>query len=231
MVEALVTACADIEALNKNGLTPLELAHNGLANGTSEWQKLRCRETVEVLEVAKDMTTGLRRWLMAAGLAEQWKEFARLGAKEKEDIEMIERDDVRRDKGSSLTPIQVNRLFRAMAQCAERPGEPLAMGDKFESFLHAHRLDDYCAHFRVLGVAFERDLLDITDAQLTLMVERHGLKILDRRRFDKAMVLLRRKLAGPHPPGEESGAGEEERHPIRVKKERGGAGELGGGSE
>ena len=106
------------------------------------------------------------------------------------------------------------------------------MGDKFESFLHAHRLDDYCAHFRVLGVAFERDLLDITDAQLTLMVERHGLKILDRRRFDKAMVTLRRKLAGPRSPGEgeESGAGEEERHPIRVKKERG-AGELGGGSE
>ena len=56
------------------------------------------------------------------------------------------------------------------------------MGDKFESFLHAHRLNDYVAHFRVLGVAFERDLLDITDAQLTLMVERHGLKILDRRR-------------------------------------------------
>ena len=81
-------------------------------------------------------------------------------------------------------------------------------------------------------MAFERDLLDITDAQLTLMVERHGLKILDRRRFDKAMVALRRKLAGPRSPGEgeESGAGEEERHPIRVKKERG-AGELGGGSE
>ena len=233
VVEALVASCADIEALNRNGLTPLELAHNGLANGTSEWQKLRCRETVEVLEIAKDMTTGLRRWLMAAGLAEQWKEFARLGAKEKEDVEMIERDDVRRDKGSSLTPIQVNRLFRAVGQCVERPGEPLPrMGDKFESFLRAHRLDDYCAHFRVLGVAFERDLLDITDAQLTLMVERHGLKILDRRRFDKAMVTLRRKLAGPRSPGEgeESGAGEEERHPIRVKKERG-AGELGGGSE
>ena len=109
-----------------------------------------------------------------------------------------------------------------MAQCAERPGEPLAMGDKFESFLHAHRLDDYCAHFRVLGVAFERDLLDITDAQLTLMVERHGLKILDRRRFDKAMVLLRRKLMGRTRRVRESGAGEEERHPIRVKKERGG---------
>ena len=123
VVEALVASCADIEALNRNGLTPLELAHNGLANGTSEWQKLRCRETVEVLEIAKDMTTGLRRWLMAAGLAEQWKEFARLGAKEKEDVEMIERDDVRRDKGSSLTPIQVNRLFRAVGQCVERPGE------------------------------------------------------------------------------------------------------------
>ena len=41
-------------------------------------------------------------------------EFARLGAKEKEDIEMIERDDVRRDKGSALTPIEVNRLFRAI---------------------------------------------------------------------------------------------------------------------
>tara|TARA_Y100000746_G_C15404181_1_gene407625 strand:- start:437 stop:607 length:171 start_codon:yes stop_codon:yes gene_type:complete len=41
-------------------------------------------------------------------------------------------------------------------------------------------------------------------------------------RFDKAMVALRRKLAGHHPPGEESGAGEEERHPIRVKKEHAG---------
>lgn len=222
VVSALVAACADIEALNAQRLTPLELAHNGLANGTSEWQKLRCRETVEVLEVAKDMTLALRRWLFAAGLAEQWREFARLGAKEKEDIEMIERDDVRRDKGSALTPIEVNRLFRAIAHGTEHPGEPLAMGDKFESFLHAHRLDDYVAHFRVLGVAFERDLLDITDAQLTLMVERHGLKILDRRRFDKAMVALRRKLAGHHPPGEESGAGEEERHPIRVKKEHAG---------
>ncbi len=114
VVSALVAACADIEALNAQRLTPLELAHNGLANGTSEWQKLRCRETVEVLEVAKDMTLALRRWLFAAGLAEQWREFARLGAKEKEDIEMIERDDVRRDKGSALTPIEVNRLFRAI---------------------------------------------------------------------------------------------------------------------
>ena len=144
------------------------------------------------------MTLALRRWLFAAGLAEQWREFARLGAKEKEDIEMIERDDVRRDKGSALTPVEVNRLFRAIGGLFllsygqlmtvffsarnRAPGEPLAMGDKFESFLHAHRLDDYVAHFRVLGVAFERDLLDITDAQLTLMVERHGLKILDRRR-------------------------------------------------
>ena len=134
------------------------------------------------LKVAKDMTLALRRWLFAAGLAEQWREFARLGAKEKEDIEMIERDDVRRDKGSAFTPVEVNRVIQAIAHGQEHPGEPVAMGDKFESFLHAHRLDDYVAHFRVLGVAFERDLLDITDAQLTLMVERHGLKILDRRR-------------------------------------------------
>ena len=145
-----------------------------------------------------------------------------MGAKEKEDIEMIERDDVRRDKGSSLTPIQVNRLFRAMAQCAERPGEPLADGGQVRSFLHAHRLDDYCAHFRVLGVAFERDLLDITDAQLTLMVERHGPRSSTGDGSTRRWFALRRKLAGPHPPGEESGAGEEERHPIRVKKERGG---------
>ena len=62
------------------------------------------------------MTLALRRWLFAAGLAEQWREFARLGAKEKEDIEMIERDDVRRDKGSALTHIEVNRLFRAIGE-------------------------------------------------------------------------------------------------------------------
>lgn len=50
-------------------------------------------------------------------------------------------------------------------------------------------------------------------------------------RFDKAMVALRRKLAGHHPPGEESGAGEEERHPIRVKKEHAHAPQVAGISE
>lgn len=60
------------------------------------------------------MTVGLRCWLRDIGLEDQWREFARLGAKEKEDLEMLSRDDVRRDRGSHLTPIEANRLFRAM---------------------------------------------------------------------------------------------------------------------
>jgi hypothetical protein len=32
-----------------------------------------------------------------------------------DDIHMLERDDAKREKGSSLTPIQANRLFRAVS--------------------------------------------------------------------------------------------------------------------
>ena len=145
-------------------------------------------------------------------------------------LRRVERPDLACYDAALDACARAGHALGALAVLREMPARRLR--PRLESFLRANRLDDYCAHFRVLGVAFERDLLDITDAQLTLMVERHGLKILDRRRFDKAMVTLRRKLAGPRSPGEgeESGAGEEERHPIRVKKERG-AGELGGGSE
>ena len=69
------------------------------------------------------------------------------------------------------------------------------MGHRYENFLTVHKLEEYVAHFAVLGVAFERDLLDVTDAQLTALTERHGLKILDRRRFDKAARQLRRNSA------------------------------------
>ena len=118
---------------------------------------------------------------------------------------MLERDDAKREKGSSLTPIQANRLFRAVSNSVnliqsdyeggagvltgggvrENRGEGdqggdggggLKMGKRFEQFLLDHKLEDYADHFSMLGCAFERDLLDITDAQLSLMVERHGLK-------------------------------------------------------
>jgi hypothetical protein len=45
--------------------------------------------------------------------------------------------------------------------CAALP-EPVDMGPRFEGFMRDHKLDDYTPHFRMLGVAFERDLLDIT---------------------------------------------------------------------
>lgn len=214
VVEALVMNCASLDAVNKDGMKAIQLARKGIAEGTSEWQRQRCREVVEVLELAQHMTVGLRRWLLEVGLENQWREFARLGAKEKEDIEMLERDDVRRDKGSSLTPIEANRLFRAIAL-----PEPMDMGIRFEGFMEMQRLEEYVPHFRMLGVAFERDLLDVTHAQLDLMVERHGLKILDRRRFDKAVVGLRRRLMV-----QEDDQDSEERHPIRMKKEDGSAG-------
>ena len=90
------------------------------------------------------------------------------------------------------------------------------MGHRYENFLTVHKLEEYVAHFAVLGVAFERDLLDVTDAQLTLMTERHGLKILDRRRFDKAARQLRRRLM--EEPGEDQASAD--RHHILIKKER-----------
>jgi len=213
VVEALVKSCASLDVKNNDGVTASDMAHKGIGQGSSEWQKMRCREMLAVLEPAAQMTVSLRTWLKEVGLANQWREFARLGAKEREDIEMLERDDVRRDRGSSLTPIEANRLFRAMAhpECKD-------MGANFECFLRTHRLEDYASHFRMLGVAFERDLLDITDTQLTLMVERHGLRILDRRRFDKAVVGLRRRLLDC-PRDEDQGSAE--RPPVRIKKEDG----------
>ena len=57
MAELLVKACADLTARNNDGLTPLELARKGLVNGTSEWQKVRCRELEEVLDVARERET------------------------------------------------------------------------------------------------------------------------------------------------------------------------------
>ena len=134
-----------------------------------------------------------------------------------DDIHMLERDDAKREKGSSLTPIQANRLFRAVSNSVnliqsdyeggagvltgggvrenrgegdqggdggdgaegaedDDDGDWLKMGKRFEQFLLDHKLEDYADHFSMLGCAFERDLLDITDAQLSLMVERHGLK-------------------------------------------------------
>jgi hypothetical protein len=154
---------------------------------------------------------------------------------------MLERDDTRREKGSSLTPIQANRLFRAMAQGAhhQEAKHELDMGCRFEEvrvrafpltstvvkfhstsncydgncyepilqthetdpfplqkqFLKQHKLEEYVKHFGLLGCAFERDLLDITEKQLTLLVDRHGLKILDKRRYIKALAMLRRKLS------------------------------------
>lgn len=94
------------------------------------------------------------------------------------------------------------------------------MGPRFEAFMHDHKLDDYTAHFRMLGVAFERDLVDITDGQLTLLQDRHGLKVLDRRRFDKAVTGLRRRLDSG---GQDEDQDSAERHHIRPKKEDGAA--------
>ena len=133
MVEELVKNCAELDSLNKEGLTATEMARKGMA-APSEWQKQRCREMVEVLELSQHMTVKLRQWLREVGLENQWREFARLGAKEKEDLEMLSRDDVRRDRGSNLTPIEANRLFRALAL----PEEPaLDMGPRFEGFMKA----------------------------------------------------------------------------------------------
>ena len=223
VVELLIKACVDTTATNNDGLTPLQLARRGVENGTSEWQKVRCRESQATLELAEGMTVGLREWLRDAGLANDWREFARLGAKEREDVEMLERDDLRRDNGSCLTPIQANRLFRAAAQgahCAEARHE-LDMGERYEAFLKQHKLEEYIHHFGVLGVAFERDLLDITEQQLELMVDRHGLKILDRRRFSKALVSLRRRLCSEADPSisDSHARSGSERHHVRVKRE------------
>jgi hypothetical protein len=123
--------------------------------------------------------------------------FFFLPGQEREDVDMLERDDTRREKGSSLTPIQANRLFRAMAQGAhhQEAKHELDMGCRFEEFLKQHKLEEYVKHFGLLGCAFERDLLDITEKQLTLLVDRHGLKILDKRRYIKALAMLRRKLS------------------------------------
>jgi len=197
VAELLVEACIDTEAKNDEGKRAWDLARRGMECGTSEWQKVRCRELAEVLEDAREMTVGLRRWLADAGLATQWREFARMGAKEREDIDMIERDDLTRDRGSLLAPIQANRFFRARDGPAtgDAPrGRCADMGARHEQFLAEHKLDEYECLFASLGVAFERDLLDVTEAQLDLMEEHHGLKILDRRRFDKAARALRRRL-------------------------------------
>lgn len=223
VVELLIKACADTTAKNNDGLTPLQLARRGIMHGTSEWQKVRCRESKATLETAEGMTVGLRRWLRDAGLSNDWREFARLGAKEREDVDMLERDDLRRDKGSSLTPIQANRLFRAAAQgahCADAR-HSLDMGERYEAFLQSHKLEEYINHFGALGVAFERDLLDITEQQLEIMVERHGLKILDRRRFSKALASLRRRLcdhADPSRSDSHARSGSDNHH-VRVKRE------------
>jgi hypothetical protein len=223
VVELLIKACVDTTATNNDGFTPLQLARRGVENGTSEWQKVRCRESQATLELAEGMTVGLRVWLRDAGLANDWREFARLGAKEREDVEMLERDDLRRDNGSFLTPIQANRLFRAAAQgahCAEARHK-LDMGERYEAFLKQNKLEEYINHFGALGVAFERDLLDITEQQLELMVDRHGLKILDRRRFSKALASLRRRLcdhADPSRSDSHARSGSE-RHHVRVKRE------------
>jgi hypothetical protein len=223
VVDLLIKACADTGAKNNDGLTPLQLARRGIMHGTSEWQKVRCRESIATLETAEGMTVGLRRWLRDAGLSNDWREFSRLGAKEREDVDMLERDDLRRDKGSSLTPIQANRLFRAAAQgahCAEAR-HSLDMGERYEAFLKSHKLEEYINHFGALGVAFERDLLDITEQQLEIMVERHGLKILDRRRFSKALASLRRRLcdhADPSRSDSHARSGSDNHH-VRVKRE------------
>ncbi|MDA9098080.1 ankyrin repeat domain-containing protein [bacterium] len=222
VVELLIKACADTTAKNVDGLTPLQLAKKGAEYGTSEWQKIRCNTSVETLELAEGMTVGLREWLRDAGLSNDWREFARLGAKEREDVDMLERDDLRRDKGSLLTPIQANRLFRAVAQGAHRADarHELDMGMRYEQFLRAHKLEQYINHFNLLGCAFERDLLDITEKQLELMVERHGLKILDKRRFAKAVAILRRKLTDDPSRSDSHARSGSEHHHVRVKREQ-----------
>ena len=40
VVEELVKNCADMDTLNKNGLTAMEKARKGIAQGPSEWQGL-----------------------------------------------------------------------------------------------------------------------------------------------------------------------------------------------
>ena len=95
------------------------------------------------------------------------------------------------------------------------------MGERYEAFLQSHKLEEYINHFGALGVAFERDLLDITEQQLEIMVERHGLKILDRRRFSKALASLRRRLcdhADPSRSDSHARSGSDNHH-VRVKRE------------
>ena len=43
VVELLIKACVDTTATNNDGFTPLQLARRGVENGSSEWQKVRCR--------------------------------------------------------------------------------------------------------------------------------------------------------------------------------------------
>ena len=95
------------------------------------------------------------------------------------------------------------------------------MGERYEAFLKQNKLEEYINHFGALGVAFERDLLDITEQQLELMVDRHGLKILDRRRFSKALASLRRRLCDHADPLALGLArAERERAPSRARQAR-----------
>jgi hypothetical protein len=197
VAELLVEACIDTEAKNDEGKRAWDLARRGMECGTSEWQKVRCRELAEVLEDAREMTVGLRRWLADAGLATQWREFARIGAKERDDIDMIERDDLTRDRGSLLAPIQANRFFRA------RDGP--ATGDAPRGRVRGHGRAARAVPRRAQA---RRVRVPVRLARGGVRARppgrdggaagpdggAHGLKILDRRRFDKAARALRRRL-------------------------------------
>ena len=95
------------------------------------------------------------------------------------------------------------------------------MGHRYENFLTVHKLEEYVAHFAVLGVArFERDLLDVTDAQLSIGDGATRVEDLDRRRFDKAARQLRRRLM--EEPGEDQASAD--RHHILSKRNEAPAG-------
>ena len=222
VVELLIKACVDTTATNNDGSTPQQLARRGVENGTSEWQKVRCRESQATLELAEGMTVGLRVWLRDAGLANDWREFAEAGregtggCRDARARRFAKRQRIVPDADPGEPSVPRRRAGRALRGGAAQAGH---MGERHEAFLKQNKLEEYINHFGALGVAFERDLLDITEQQLELMVDRHGLKILDRRRSSKAPPSLGAGSATTQTLALGLARAERERAPSRARRQ------------
>ena len=192
VAELLVEACIDTEAKNDEGKRAWDLARRGMECGTSEWQKVRCRELAEVLEDAREMTVGLRHAARGRGRSRR----ARVRADGREGAGGHRHDRARRARAARrlLAPIPANRFFRAsgglfFGRRAARAARS-DTGARHEQFLAEHKLDEYECLFASLGVAFERDLLDVTEAQLDSDGGAPRVEDSRRRRFDKAARAL-----------------------------------------